>query len=459
MPRNKPLPFLLVLAMLGMPRLSAEAQGNAYSDVVVFGDSLSDVGNTANNFFFQFISLFGGGADVTNGRFSSGPVWVEHLAADLGLPGSASSRSDAGGDNYAHGGARTGSGRLSFNVIDNLGFQIDDYLSSNTPAGDELFVVWGGGNDVLDGVGTAQSITTNMINHVGALADGGAQRFLVMNLPKLGDIPRNLGSASQPALNNLASSYNSLLAAEMNTLARQRGLDITLFDVETTFDRLLQDPTLYGFTNTSDAFVGSSGDVNGFVFWDEIHPTSRAHDILADAVFVALQVPGDLTGDGRVDEADLAVVQANFGQSATPYDLVSGDWDGDGRVGVFERGLVLTNWTDPLGDLNGDGELSVLDVSALVLALTDPGGYDVLTQGLAADVRGDFDGNGVLNNLDIFGFVEALSPDPAAANALLIAVPEPGSAAALMIAIMICGSRWRRGLSDHTVRALSDGLV
>ncbi|MEM9348042.1 MAG: SGNH/GDSL hydrolase family protein [Planctomycetota bacterium] len=455
MPRNTPLRLLLVLALLGMPSLSAQAQGNAYSDVVVFGDSLSDVGNTANNFFFQFISLFGGGADLTNGRFSSGPVWVEYLAADLGLPGSASSRSDAGGDNYAHGGARTGSGRLSFNVIDNLGFQISDYLNSNTPTGDELFIVWGGGNDVLDGVGTAQSITTNMVNHVGALADGGAQHFLVMNLPSLGDIPRNLGTGSQATLNNLTSSYNSLLANEMNALASQRNLDLTLFDVETTFDRLLQDPVLYGFTNTSDPFVSSSGDVSEFVFWDEIHPTSRAHSILADAVFIALQVPGDLTGDGRVDEADLEIVQTNFGQSTTPYDLVSGDWDGDGRVGVFEQDLVLANWTDPLGDLNGDGHLSSLDISAFVLALTDPGGYDVLTQGLAADVRGDFDGNGVLNNLDIFGFVEALPPDPAA-DALLAVVPEPGSAAALVIVIGICSARRRRGKPDGGGWALSD---
>jgi phospholipase/lecithinase/hemolysin len=54
----------------------------AFEHLVVFGDSLSDTDNA--------------------GRFSNGPVWVEHLADRLGLK---LSSSQTGGSNFAVGGS------------------------------------------------------------------------------------------------------------------------------------------------------------------------------------------------------------------------------------------------------------------------------------------------------------------------------------------------------------------
>ena len=78
-------PFILGTAGLvsatlaGTPALSAPS----FSGLVVLGDSLSDNGNA--------------------GRFSNGPVWVEHLAEWLGLE---LRPSRLGGTNHAVGGAR-----------------------------------------------------------------------------------------------------------------------------------------------------------------------------------------------------------------------------------------------------------------------------------------------------------------------------------------------------------------
>jgi phospholipase/lecithinase/hemolysin len=339
---------LLLAALLTLFATPCTAGPINYNDVVVFGDSLSDVGNTANHWLAGLASFFGDDTfdAVTDGRFSNGPVWVEHLATNLGLPGSASSRSDNGGDNYAHGGARTGSGTMTFGVIDNLGEQIGDYTNANTPSSTDLFVVWGGGNDLLDGVGTPASISSNMTNHVTALANNGATRLLVMNLPRLGDVPRNRGTASQATLNNQSAAYNDLLAASMAGLETMLGIDITLFDVETTFDRLLNDPSAFGFTNTTQPAYGNNAvDPDTSVFWDEIHPTTAAHAVLADAAFVALHDPGDFTGDGVVDQSDLQVVLNHYGQTTTPFNLAQGDWDGDGYASIEELDLVLANWT------------------------------------------------------------------------------------------------------------------
>ncbi len=319
-----------------------------YNNVVVFGDSLSDVGNTYNHPFSALASFFG--ADtfdaVTNGRFSNGPVWVEYLDDKLALPGSASSRSDNSGDNFAHGGARTGSGTLSFGVIDNVGRQVSNYTGSNNPTGSELFVLWAGGNDFFDNVGTPASVSANMASHITALANDGAERFLVMNLPKLGDVPRYNGTSNQATLNNKIIAYNDLLNSAVVNLAASLSIDITLFDVEATFDRLLSSPADFGFTNTSDpAFGNAAANPATYVFWDEIHPTTAAHSLLASAAFISLHDPGDFTGDELVNEADLQHVMTRYAQPTTPFNLTQGDWDGDGEVGMFEVDLVLANWT------------------------------------------------------------------------------------------------------------------
>src|SRR5437660_8377950 len=49
------------------------------TQMVVFGDSLSDVGNV-------YAATGSPPAPYYPGRYSNGPIWVERLAANLGLP-------------------------------------------------------------------------------------------------------------------------------------------------------------------------------------------------------------------------------------------------------------------------------------------------------------------------------------------------------------------------------------
>ena len=92
--------FAGALLAISMPVLAAPT----FSNMVVFGDSLSDTGNL-------FIATGGtqppAGQPYFNGRFSDGPLWVESLAAGLNLP-LASNPYLVGGNNYAFAGARTG---------------------------------------------------------------------------------------------------------------------------------------------------------------------------------------------------------------------------------------------------------------------------------------------------------------------------------------------------------------
>src|SRR4051794_11452037 len=157
----------------------------AYSQVIVFGDSLSDTGNVNNQTFG-----ISPGSAYYQGRFSNGPVWVEDLATSLGLTAPTNSR--GGGKDYAYGGAHTGGGSITYSIFftfPNVGTQISGYLAGNTPNANQLFVVWGGGNDFFDGQTNPAVVVNNVASHVTALANAGARNILVPNLPLLGEVP------------------------------------------------------------------------------------------------------------------------------------------------------------------------------------------------------------------------------------------------------------------------------
>src|SRR5271155_453790 len=91
----------LTLIAFAMGALLPSARASSIDAIYAFGDSLSDVGNV--------YALSGDtipGAPYVNGQFSNGPVWVQDLAAGLGL--GPLSPSQLGGTDYAYGGAETG---------------------------------------------------------------------------------------------------------------------------------------------------------------------------------------------------------------------------------------------------------------------------------------------------------------------------------------------------------------
>src|SRR5438067_11674198 len=53
-----------------------------FTEIVAFGDSLTDTGN----YFTRANNTAPDPGTYYQGRWSNGPVWVERLAADLGVP-------------------------------------------------------------------------------------------------------------------------------------------------------------------------------------------------------------------------------------------------------------------------------------------------------------------------------------------------------------------------------------
>ena len=96
--------LLVVSAFLGF---SAPTQAQKFSQVIVFGDSLSDAG-----YYRPVLGAAGVPASLLPilGRFTTapGPVWAELVAAYYGAPTGPSNVNN--GNIFAQGGARCGSG-------------------------------------------------------------------------------------------------------------------------------------------------------------------------------------------------------------------------------------------------------------------------------------------------------------------------------------------------------------
>ncbi len=277
------------------------ATAGPITQVFVFGDSLSDNGNA----YLRTGGFFPPPPYAQ--RFSNGPVAVERLAANLGVP---LAPSLLGGTDYAVGGAATGpvpipgtSSTTDNEIVvgypplapffENTGMEVQvANFAAAPPSFDpasSLFVVWGGPNDIFinPSADTVNAAISNLFGEMFSLYGVGARRFLVPNMPDLSMTPSGLSltPAEQLGLHQLSVGFNAGLAATLNLMSLFPGLEITQFDTFAFFNAVVANPAAFGFTNvTTPCFNGLSVCANPteYLFWDGVHPTTAAAAILGD---------------------------------------------------------------------------------------------------------------------------------------------------------------------------------
>jgi phospholipase/lecithinase/hemolysin len=313
---QKDTPMLLSLKSVSVVTLSFVAalivsppvRAVAFTEIVAFGDSLSDTGNV----FTATANTFPASPPYFNGRFSNGPVWLEILAARLGLPAPAPSL--LGGTNNSFGGAETPLSGLSVRGTPNIGVQVATYLAAHpTLAPNQLIAIWGGSNDFLHfpvlPLPDPAAVVSNLAIEITQLASAGGKSFIVPNLAALGETPyvrQQLAPVFpniEATVNALALQTNLLLATTEDALEASLGIDIIRVDVASMFNDLLLNPSAFGLTNLTDqAKSGPTGfpgavvpNPNQYVWWDDVHPTATIHRVVgeraADAVRGFLAVP------------------------------------------------------------------------------------------------------------------------------------------------------------------------
>ncbi len=270
------------------------ARGDGITGIVSFGDSLSDVGN-------DYAASKGTQPSPSNeyyqGRFTNGGNWLDYLAKDLGV--TAPTPYLLGGSNYAFGGASTGPGYTTTSAgyqVPNVDTQISAYLAHNTPSASQLFTIWAGGNDLLINGQTNPLIPAqNIANEVTTLALAGAKQFLIPNLPALGDIPAvSQNPTQQAAANAWSAGFNSALQADLAPLQQSLGIQIHTVNIQGLFQSILANPSAFGLTNVTGAAINSSLNGNGYLFWDQEHPTTEVDQIIAAVAASEIPEPSSL---------------------------------------------------------------------------------------------------------------------------------------------------------------------
>ncbi|MDJ0733430.1 MAG: SGNH/GDSL hydrolase family protein [Nostocaceae cyanobacterium] len=324
-----------------------EAKATTFSKMYLFGDSLSDPGNifnvttAANQANELFPGLISEDAIIPpidppvppydeSGRISNGLIWADYLAEDLGLNLTPSTTlslfspvnptpspitifdgqpvvspffngsTTNNGVNFAFGAAQTGLrgstefGELVPGVLTQISWFTNDLNLVGQQADSEaLYTIWVGPNDYWDQPDANPIVSVNNIKTgIQSLYNIGSRNFLIPNLPDLGRTPRGLISNEESQrLSNLTNTHNSLLDTTIQDLRLElNDINLVSFDVFSLFNDTLENPEIFGFENvTTPCILDISCDPDKYLFWDDRHPTTIAHQTLAKFALAELE--------------------------------------------------------------------------------------------------------------------------------------------------------------------------
>lgn len=304
-----------------------KALGAGFSQMYVFGDSLSDEGNT----FKGSGNTIPPSPPYFQGRISNGKIWTEFLAEDLGLTSTKYTDVLSGsvptqGINFAFAGATTGTENTLSLTFPQLPTQLPGLTQeigafttyfAATADPNALYIIWAGANNYLPNAGTYTPQTTptqaitDLSNSIQALAGVGAKNILVANLPDLGKIPATLNTPVSGSFDALSAAHNSQLSSTVNSLEQTLPVNfIELLDINTLFDQITANPSQYGFTNTTEACFTTTvcSTPDQYFFWDTQHPTTKGHQLISDLASTTLEaVPEPTTVLGLLSFSTLAL--------------------------------------------------------------------------------------------------------------------------------------------------------
>lgn len=301
----RPLASALGLSLLVF-LVPASALALPFGNLIVFGDSIVDQGNTqaaavANGFPDPAPAAFG----YFGGRFTNGINPADVLNQEI--EGTNSVGSLFGGDNYAFGGARA---RDNGDFLPDIVGQTLQYLtgpSGGSVPSDTLIMINIGGNDVRDIVignlsgaarqavidGAVAAISTS----ISLLQSAGAQNILFVGVGNVGGIPEIglLGGPAAAVGRQASLDMNAAIQAALPATA-------TFFDTIAWSDQLLANPGLFGLPaglNTTTACLlaggappGGAPTCNDYAFFDNVHPTTQVLQLLGQELITAVPEPG-----------------------------------------------------------------------------------------------------------------------------------------------------------------------
>ncbi len=144
----------------------------------------------------------------------------------------------------------------------------------------------------------AAAATENIRQAVTNLALAGAEYIMVPNLSDLALTPESIagGPEMMQRATTLSAAFNTALTGVLAGLEAAFPIDLIPLDVRSLFNSVVGNPAQYGLTNVNTPCFSGAVDRPGtvcanpdeYLFWDSVHPTTVAHQILGDFALAAL---------------------------------------------------------------------------------------------------------------------------------------------------------------------------
>ena len=290
------------LALFAIALASPVAAQSSFSNIYVYGDSLSDSGNA-------FLATRGEEASPLDGyyegRFSNGPNFADYISS--ALTGTLATPALLGGTNFAVGGATaaTISGTRSPSFIQQI--VASGALVSRNISPDALVIVNFSGNDVrrtinIGGPVQFDQATSSLFDGLGALYLAGARNFVVTGTPNIGALPRSIDDVGSipgrlEELTQRSRKINFLFGKTSAEFAQLTGSNVAFFDLFRFENALVANPTRFGLpgdlnTTTPCQIIGGGvpqiSNCEGSLYFDRVHPTTAVHQVIADGVLAQL---------------------------------------------------------------------------------------------------------------------------------------------------------------------------
>ncbi|MGH8760647.1 MAG: SGNH/GDSL hydrolase family protein [Burkholderiales bacterium] len=277
--------------------LSTAAFAKPFSAIWIFGGPLEDVGNYA--------SVFGDlPPPFYNNRFSNGPLAVETLAAQLGFTATPSLHriGPVRGNDFASADAFASGPEPK-----DLRGQLDAYFAANDDVADPdaLYYMIIGGNEIIQATfepddAKAHEILRNAVeakkSAIHRLVGAGATTMFVDNFFDLGVTPQFLSAGLSERATKMAKIHNRLMKKMLDRVERQLRFRLIRFDVFQFTHDALGGADALRFTNTTDSCLAllpiGQCDFDHFLFFNELFPSARTHQLWGNALVGALMRNG-----------------------------------------------------------------------------------------------------------------------------------------------------------------------
>ncbi|CAI2186074.1 8344_t:CDS:2 [Funneliformis geosporum] len=293
-----------ILLYIAESTFAAAVPKKAFTSLIVFGDSYTDNGNGT---FVITNGTVPPSPPYFEGRFCNGPVWVEYLAGELGIPlidkafGGATSDSNL---------VRSASGPDATFDVPGVIQQIDAYIQELREKGVEkfdenaLFSVVLAGNDYSYSLDQGQvvapeKVVERIMLNLQTLFEFGAANIIVNTMPNFSNSPLYAQSNVSEAITNIVETHNQLLKSSLDEFVKSTKANIFIYKADELFTEFTT-TNFHDEINVSKSFneqcityVAQNrpqpcDQPDQYIFWDRVHVTTKIHKVIAENVLELL---------------------------------------------------------------------------------------------------------------------------------------------------------------------------